>query len=222
MPPSQRFSTRLDPGHVGPPVFWLILVPRTRVATDMTQNRLSRMQFLRGDFNAKHAPLRPPWAIAETLFTEICTACGDCVRRCPENVLKPGRSGYPVVDFSAGECTFCKACVEACDARALLAAQSGQHTAGKPWQIVACIETTSCLAHHGVECRSCFDPCAHHAISMPPRRGGHPLPHVDAGQCNGCGACVSPCPVSAIHMVHGEHKRIDNSEVSDAYQRCTG
>ena len=29
------------------------------------------------------------------------------------------------------------------------------------------------------------------------------LPEVDAAACNGCGACIAPCPVSAVQRVAG-------------------
>ncbi len=188
----------------------------------MMKNRLSRMQFLRGDFRGKHTPLRPPWAVSEALFTEICTACGECIRQCPQGILKAGRSAYPIIDFHVGECLFCEACVEACRPRALLSGARGSTPHDKVWDLVACIASDSCLAHHGVECRSCVDPCERRAITMPPRCGGHPLPQIDSASCNGCGACVSVCPVTAISMVHAGNDGTDNDEVQDAYQWCTG
>lgn len=156
--------------------------------------QLSRMQFLRGDFRGKDRPIRPPWALAETLFTEICTGCGDCITQCPEGIIKAGRAGYPVVEFSTGECTFCEACVETCDANALL------KNSNEPWQIKASIETDKCIAYQGVECRSCYDPCEPRAVSMHPRPGGISIPRVETENCSGCGACIAVCPVAAINM----------------------
>lgn len=168
--------------------------------------QVNRMQFLRGDFKGREWPLRPPWAIAESLFTEICTRCGDCIARCPENIIKNGRANYPVVDFSAGECTFCEACIEACRPRALLKTD-------RPWQLSADIDTNKCIAYQGVECRSCYDPCAHRAISMPPRPGGISVPRVETENCSGCGACVAVCPVTAISMQHQKTGNLNENEV---------
>ncbi len=157
--------------------------------------QVSRMQFLRGDFRGKETPLRPPWAIDENLFTEICTNCGDCVSACPENIIKPARACFPVVDFSAGECIFCEQCVDACQPRALL--KKPQVDA---WSIKACIDENKCLSYQGVECRSCYDPCEARAITMPPRPGGISIPLFNADNCTGCGACVAVCPSSAVDI----------------------
>ena len=157
-------------------------------------SQLSRMQFLRGDFKGKESPLRPPWAIPEGLFTEICTNCGECITQCPTHIIKSARANYPVVDFSAGECLFCEQCVDVCKPQALL--KTEQTT--MPWPIKAIINNDTCIAHQGVECRSCYDPCEAGAIMMPPRLGGISIPIISKSSCTGCGACVSVCPVQAV------------------------
>ena len=156
--------------------------------------QVNRMQFLRGDFRGKETPLRPPWAIDESLFTEICTNCGECITQCPTHIIKPARARFPVVDFSAGECIFCEQCVDACKPRALL--KTNQKST--PWSIKAAINNDVCIAHQGVECRSCYDPCEARAIMMPPRLGGISIPIISKDSCTGCGACYSVCPVQAI------------------------
>ena len=160
-------------------------------------SQVSRMQFLRGDFKGKETPLRPPWAIAESLFTEICTNCGECISHCPTDIIKPARANFPVIDLSAGGCLFCEQCVDGGKPRALL--KSSQET---PWAIKAFIDKTACIAYQGVECRSCFDPCETRAIQMPPRLGGICIPVLNSNNCTGCGACFSVCPVQAITMNH--------------------
>jgi ferredoxin-type protein NapF len=152
------------------------------------------MQFLRGDLSGRNAPMRPPWALDENTFTRRCDTCGDCIERCPTGIIRKGRGNFPVIDFSTGECLFCGDCVDACKPAAL---KKTQH---KPWSVTASIDTKSCIAYRGVECRSCHDPCDAHAISVPPRRGGISVPVLDTGNCTGCGACFSVCPVSAISM----------------------
>lgn len=155
------------------------------------------MQFLRGDFKGKKSPLRPPWAITESLFTEICTNCGECVSHCPTHIIKQARAGFPVVDFSDDECLFCEQCVDVCKPQALL--KSKHRT---PWPIKAIIDEKNCIAHKGVECRSCYDPCESRAIAMPPRLGGISIPLINTDNCSGCGACVSLCPVQAVTIGH--------------------
>ncbi len=160
------------------------------------QNRgmVSRRQFMRGDFKARLAPQRPPWALAEEAFLTACSRCGDCVAVCPTRIIVVVR-GYPEVDFKRGECTFCGACATACKDGALRrdACPDG------PWPIKARI-AENCLAKKGVECRVCGDPCPVAAIRFSPRLGGPPVAEVDTGSCTGCGACVAPCPAAAISL----------------------
>jgi ferredoxin-type protein NapF len=105
--------------------------------------------------------------------------------------MGPGR--WPQVDFSRNECTFCGKCAEACPEpvfdRALPAFPHA----------VAIGE--ACFAARGVVCQSCGDACPESAIRFRPRLGGPALPSLDADRCTGCGACIGPCPASAIAVV---------------------
>ena len=157
--------------------------------------QISRLQFLRGDFKGTVTPLRPPWALSENQFISTCTACGECVSHCPTSIIKQGRANLPVIDFKTGECVFCEACVDVCKPKALV--KTEQH---KPWSITATINEDICLAHKGVECRSCYDPCESRAISMPPKLGGISIPILNADKCTGCGACFSVCPAQSVTM----------------------
>jgi ferredoxin-type protein NapF len=156
---------------------------------------VSRRQFMRGDFKARHAPQRPPWALAEESFLAACSRCGACVPVCPTRILVIVR-GYPEVDFKRGECTFCGACASACKDGALLRGDGD----AAPWPIKARI-AENCLPRRGVECRICGDHCPAAAIRFSPRLGGPPVAEVIAESCTGCGACVAPCPVDAISVV---------------------
>ena len=64
----------------------------------------------------KPAPVRPPWALPEERFREVCRPAEmpDCVAACPQAILTTDDAHYPLVNFAHGECTFCHACVEAC------------------------------------------------------------------------------------------------------------
>jgi ferredoxin-type protein NapF len=153
----------------------------------------SRRQFLRGRFSARHAPLRPPWALGEDAFLAACTRCGECVRGCPQGILVE-EGGYPRVEFGKGECTFCGECVTACKPAAL------RRTEGQaPWRLLPVIGQT-CLAQLGVVCRTCGDVCAPAAIRFRPQLGGSALPEVEESRCTGCGGCVAPCPARAITL----------------------
>ena len=168
---------------------------RIRQWVQSGKRMVSRRQFLRGNFKAARPPQRPPWALAEEGFLDACSRCGDCIPVCPTRIIVVVR-GYPEVDFKRGECTFCGACALACKDGALPRA-TGQAI---PWAIKAQIGP-GCLARQGVECRVCGDHCPVAAIRFSPRLGGPPVAEVEAGSCTGCGACVAPCPVTAISLV---------------------
>ena len=155
----------------------------------------SRRNFLRGRFSPAKGLQRPPWAIAERDFLEVCTRCGDCCRACPTQILVEREGGYPGVDFGAGECTFCGDCVTACRSSALV-----REAVQAPWSIIARFGE-NCLARQRVECRVCGEQCENGAIRFPPQAGGVAVPSLDPAQCSGCGACVAPCPTQAIVIV---------------------
>jgi len=152
---------------------------------------ITRRRFLEG--RGTGAPLfRPPWSLPETLFSESCTRCDACITACPTQLLRRGDGGFPVAEFSAASCTFCGDCARACTSGAIAA-----DLTQAPWAFVVAI-AANCLPSRGVECRVCGETCEARAISLKPRRGGPPLPEVDAAACTGCGACLAPCPVGAI------------------------
>lgn len=153
---------------------------------------ISRSSFLRGKLRAGSSPIRPPWAQPEAGFQDSCDACGRCIKSCPESILVRGSGGLPHVDFSNGECTFCERCVSACPTGALARAEQAA-----PWTLKAVI-APNCLALNQVVCRLCEEHCAGAAIRFRLNVGGGAFPAIDSARCNGCGACVSVCPVDAV------------------------
>ena len=136
--------------------------------------------------------VRPPWGVTEDRFTDRCTRCDDCVRVCPNQIIRRGDGGFPVIVFSLAACTFCAECVRVCTTGALF-----WEEAAKPWDVVAHIGDT-CLAKRKVECRVCGEACDAGAIRFRPTLGGVSQPALDSVLCTGCGACVAPCPTHAI------------------------
>ncbi len=138
-----------------------------------------------------HYEIRPPWAIELASFFKACTGCNECMEVCPTTIINKDRFGYPLLDFSKGECLFCQKCVTACPTEALILTP-------KPWDYVADIKS-SCLSFQGTLCCLCGDACEERAISFKPQLGGM-APPVIGDSCTGCGACVSICPVQAIFI----------------------
>ncbi|MBI5462285.1 MAG: ferredoxin-type protein NapF [Gammaproteobacteria bacterium] len=159
---------------------------------------ISRAQFLRGDLNGRRTTPRPPWAVSEARFVEICTRCNACADDCPQGLLRVGSGGYPVVDFSRGGCSFCGECVEACAQGALTRRYQGVEQ--MPWRLAAQVED-QCLSLQGVLCRVCAEHCEARAIRFSPAFGGRAQPLIDAHTCNGCGTCYAACPGHAIALV---------------------
>lgn len=136
-------------------------------------------------------PLRPPGAVDERAFRQLCTGCGDCVVACPQAIITAGRGGAPVLDLSRARCDFCNACTDACTTGALVA--------GADWPWRARIGS-GCLSLRGVSCRICEDGCDAAAIRFRPALGGCATPRIDPLSCTGCGECISLCPEAAITL----------------------
>ncbi len=141
-------------------------------------------------------PLPPPWASAAEAFRRLCDGCGACAQACGSGIISMDEDGFPAVDFKQGSCTFCGDCARSCQTGALQF-DSRQ----KPWTVTAQIGS-GCLLSSRVLCRTCGDCCEHGAIRFPLSEGS--LPAVSADLCSGCGACVSVCPVEAVHAADGK------------------
>lgn len=152
---------------------------------------VSRRRFFGGKTLVAPHVLRPPGAVEEASFLTACTRCNACIQQCPEGIVVRGDGGYPVLDFMRGECSFCLGCVNACAPRALRDQKKNRMKAALG---------EACLAAQGVICQVCSEQCDRGAIQFQRLPGSIPRPSVRSAACNGCGACVAPCPVSAIHI----------------------
>ncbi|EBJ2597201.1 ferredoxin-type protein NapF [Salmonella enterica] len=152
---------------------------------------LSRRSMLIGSWRNASNGILPPWARETTYFLAHCLRCDACIQACEADILQRGTGGYPSVDFKRGECSFCYACAQACTESLFLP----RHT--RAWDLIFTL-TENCLARQSVECHRCQDSCEPMAITFRPTLSGIYQPQLDSQACNGCGACVAICPVSAI------------------------
>lgn len=147
---------------------------------------------------------RPPGAVAEERFMELCDGCGECIAACAREsgVLAADRGGAPVMDFGKGFCVFCGDCLRACKTGALDASLADAVEAGEwrfPWRME--ISRGACMEFSGVTCRLCESACEERAIRFRPMPGHVTRAWVEAEECNGCGECLSRCPRQAIVII---------------------
>ena len=155
----------------------------------------SRRQFLRGNYRGRKTVVRPPWAAAQDRFLSLCDRCGYCRDACRERIILLTDSGYPQIEFKNGACSFCGDCARSCPTGAL----QKPKTSAIPWRLRAHIGDR-CLVFKGVVCLVCGEQCDARAISFQRRSTPVAVPVVDVDRCNGCGACVAPCPGQAVSM----------------------
>ena len=148
--------------------------------------------------------LRPPYASSESLFGSVCVNCESkaCVASCDEKIIILRDDGTPTLSFLNSGCTFCEECAIACtsiymdmgnevNALNLENTQNTEHLNAK-----FKISTTACVAHNGVICFSCKEPCIDDAILF----NGMFNPVIDHDKCTACGFCLSRCPTIAIYF----------------------
>jgi MauM/NapG family ferredoxin protein len=146
-------------------------------------------------------PLRPPGALDELTFTGLCTRCGNCVRSCPHEIIRrdTGQHGFagfltPVLTFDKDYCREdCNFCTLVCPSGALaaVALDNKQNIRiGIPK-----VDMDLCLLGEDHECSACARWCPYNAIRYVFSEAEYMLvPVIDAGKCNGCGACEVACP----------------------------
>jgi MauM/NapG family ferredoxin protein len=148
-------------------------------------------------------PLRPPGAVDELTFKGLCTRCGNCLRSCPHGIIRreTGQHGIagvltPVLTFDEDYCREdCTRCTEVCPSGALaemdISAKPGSHIG------LARVDMNICLLGEDRECSACMRWCPYNAIRYVFSEAEYTLvPVIDAGKCNGCGACETACPTS--------------------------
>ena len=149
--------------------------------------------------------VRPPGAVAEARFLELCTSCKECVEACPEDAIvsavdprRAGRAGTPLLRLQSRACALCPdvPCAAACPTGALV-------PVGRAEDIrigTALVHRRLCLNGLGERCEICVDHCPLGARVMTVGEDGFPA--IDAETCTGCGQCVVRCPTypAALHV----------------------
>ena len=136
--------------------------------------------------------VRPPYASGESAFQSECPSCQSkaCVASCDEKIIFILEDGTPSLDFSKNGCTFCDACANVCEADVLSLENSKEEKLNAMFRI----SIEACVAHQGVICNSCKEPCIDDAILF----NGMFNPIIDEDRCTGCGFCMARCPTQAI------------------------
>lgn len=176
----------------------------------MKERLLSREEFLRSGFRRigdliglvteesrmpaqQRALIRPPGAVEESAFLDLCNKCGLCADACPRKAItlvdaeEEASCNTPVVVPGDEPCDFCLKCVEKCETGALLYPEdkSGLKLG------IAVIDRKSCLSwEKRIICGLCKYRCPQDAIALKEGR----LPAIDNSECNGCGMCRQVCP----------------------------
>ena len=153
------------------------------------------------------ALVRPPYAKSESIFQSECPKCESkaCVTSCDEKIIFIVEDGTPSLSFKQNGCTFCDECAIACEMDVL----SLENQSTSDWlNAIFSISTQACVAHNGVICYSCKEPCIDDAILF----NGLFNPVIDDEKCTGCGFCISRCPTGAISYKAYELKETKESE----------
>lgn len=158
--------------------------------------------------------MRPPGAVEEERFMELCIRCARCIEVCPYSSIQ--RSSYydrlqigtPYVYAQQRGCYLCMLCPPVCPTGAL-----DPHVI-RPLQVrmgIARINEKTCLNYiyeqdelQGVSrdgsamiCNVCFNVCPLRDTAIILKNGLLP---VITDECVGCGACVEKCPTRPKSM----------------------
>lgn len=158
---------------------------------------------------ADNAPLRPPGAMGEAVFTGLCMRCSNCIRACPSRIIHPdtGRAGItgllaPVVRYETEYCLEeCNACTKVCPSGALQdlsLEQKHHHVIGE-----ALLDSSLCFLVQGVnDCDICVRSCPFDAVQVYWDEDLYiAYPVIDPLKCNGCGACEVYCPTGDVKAI---------------------
>ncbi len=167
--------------------------------------------------------IRPPGAVEEDKFLDLCLRCEQCVKACSSTggCLQPsgteyGWSGFwtPRARMREGYCEYsCTLCGQVCPSGAIQPlTEEEKH---KTVIGIAYIDRVRCIPWAtGEDCIVCEEHCPtpEKAIKFKTAEDGSPtkLPYVDAELCIGCGICENKCPVAGPSAILVMKKTADS------------
>ncbi len=179
------------------------------------------------------ALIRPPGAVDEETFLDLCIRCGECMKVCLTNGLQPtfleaGLAGLwsPRLEPRIGYCEYnCTLCGQVCPTGAiqrLTPAEKKKVRIG-----LAAFDTGRCLPYaYQKTCIVCEEHCPtspkaiwFEEVEVATEGGGRTRvkqPRVSIERCIGCGICETKCPVQdlpAIRVTSANEDRNPNNKV---------
>ena len=145
--------------------------------------------------------VRPPYALDEEAFLDVCTRCDQCRQVCPTQVIfsLPIKYGLqikdtPALDLNNKSCLLCKdwPCVSVCEPNALnlpINETEEDQATQLPKLAIAHINIEQCLPYQGPECGACNDICPVPQVLIFDMN----KPTIDSEHCIGCGQCRQVC-----------------------------
>ncbi len=149
--------------------------------------------------------IRPPGAVPEPDFQNLCIRCGQCLKVCPTNGLQPclfeaGAAGLwtPRLVPRVGGCEKnCNSCGQVCPTGAIRRLPLEEKSFARMGTAV--VDKSRCIAwEQDRHCLVCDEACPIDAIAAVKDPAGIGIalrPKVDDRACIGCGLCESRCPV---------------------------
>lgn len=161
---------------------------------DSVQSKVDQVNEVMDKVTKRVPLLRPPGAVTERMFLQLCTRCDKCVHACPKDAIKKAPKefgmlvlGTPYIDPLKKPCVMCDdlPCISACPETALMPVAS-------PAEVkmgYAILDQAKCMAYGDSFCQQCVLDCPiPGAITQVKDR---PVIHKDI--CTGCGVCLKSC-----------------------------